>query len=117
MDEASKDLCAIATPFGNYRYNRLPMGVKQSPDIAQAAIQQLLSKLEETDVYIDDVGIFSNDWQSHLASLRNVLSILQDNGFTCNPLKSEFCVQETDWLGYWLTRPVSSHGAKALTPS
>ena len=61
MDKASKNLCAIVTPFGNYCYNRLPMGVKQSPDIAQAAIQQLLSDLEERDVYIDDVGIFSNN--------------------------------------------------------
>ena len=108
LDEASKNLCAIATPFGNYRYTRLPMGVKQSPDIAQAAIQQLFSEMDECDVYIDDVGIFSNNWDSHLQTLRRVLSLLQDNNFTCNPLKSEFCVQETDWLGYWLT----PHGLK-----
>ena len=103
MDESSKDLCAIVTPFGNYRYTRLPMGVKQSPDIAQAHIEQLLSDFEESDVYIDDVGIFSNDWDSRMKSLRMILQKLQDHGFTCNPLKCEFCVQETDWLGYWLT--------------
>ena len=103
MDEASKDLCAIVTPFGNYRYTRLPMGVKQSPDIAQAHLEQLLSDIPECDVYIDDVGIFSNDWQEHMKCLRKILQKLQDHGFTCNPLKCEFCVQETDWLGYWLT--------------
>ena len=39
MDKASKNLCTIVTAFGNYHHNRLPMGVKQSPDIAHAAIQ------------------------------------------------------------------------------
>ncbi|CAJ1928093.1 unnamed protein product [Cylindrotheca closterium] len=69
MDKASKDLCGIVTSFGNYRYTRLPMGVKQSPDIAQAHIEQLLADFEEADVYIDNVGIFSNDWNSHMDSL------------------------------------------------
>ncbi|KAG7340304.1 reverse transcriptase RNA-dependent DNA polymerase [Nitzschia inconspicua] len=72
LDEASKDLCTIATPVGNFRYNRLPMGIKQSPDVAQQIMEDVLRDCPEVEVYIDDIGVFSNTWEEHLASLRKV---------------------------------------------
>ena len=78
LDKASKDLCTIVTPFGNYRYNRLPMGVSQSPDIAQEIMEEVFQHLRDAvEVYIDGIGVFSNDWQSYCIDLTKVLDFFR----------------------------------------
>jgi hypothetical protein len=73
LDDESKNLCAICTPFGDYRYNRLPMGVNQSPDIAQEVMEDLFRSFDEVDFYFDDVGVFSPTWEAHCQSLTCIL--------------------------------------------
>ena len=48
LDEASKKLCTIVTPFGPYSYNRIPMGLKTSPGYAQARMEEVLRGIEDT---------------------------------------------------------------------
>lgn len=71
-------------------------------------MEDILRNIPAVDVYIDDIGIFSMPWDDHLQDLQLVLQCLEDNGLTINPLKCEWAVQETEWLGYWLM----PHGLK-----
>ena len=104
LDEESQQLCVIVTPFGKYKYQRLPMGISCAPDHCQEIMTEIFEDLEDVEVFIDDIGIFTDGtYEQHMATIREVLRRLDINGFTVNPLKCEWCVQETDWLGYWLT--------------
>jgi hypothetical protein len=89
LDKESQELCTIITPFGKHKNLRLLTGLKCCPDIAQAAMENVLSDIEDANIYTDDVGAFSNDWDHHLNLLATILRQLHENGFTINPLKCE----------------------------
>ena len=76
------------------------MGLKCAPDFAQQAMENVLKGIDESKIYFDNIGCFSNEWKHHLKLLDRVLTALQANVFTINPRKCEWAVQETDWLGY-----------------
>jgi hypothetical protein len=97
LDKESKNLCTIATPVGKFKYNRLPIGLKCSLDYAQEVMENIFCNITDAEVYIDDIGAFSNSWEHYMALLHIILGKLQENGFTVYPLKCEWAVKETDW--------------------
>ena len=62
-------------------YCCLPMGINQSPDIAQEIMECVLHSIDDIEIYIDDIASFSNDFDSHMALLDQVFAHLQDHGF------------------------------------
>ena len=50
LNNTPKKFCTIATPFGNYHYNCVLMGLKTLPAFAQAEMKQCLSDINKLDV-------------------------------------------------------------------
>ena len=82
LDDESKDVTTIVTPFGKYCYHVLPMGLKCSPNFAQETMENIFRDLRDdgVEVYIDNIGAFSANWEAHMTLLRKILQLLQDNG-------------------------------------
>ena len=92
------------------------MGLKTAPNVAQFYIKQTLQDLKDkgVKVYIDDVGLFSNSYEEHMTLIREGVQRLQSAGFKIKPLKCEWCIQETDFLGHWLTPQGVNHRKRKL---
>ena len=101
LDKESKDLCTLTMLWGLFCHTRLPMGVSPAPDIAQDIMECVSASLiEEIEVCLDNIAAFLDKWESHLVLLEKLLTLLQEKGFSINPTKCEWGVQETDF--HWL---------------
>ena len=91
LDKESQELCVIITPFGKYKYKRLPMGLKCAPDFAH---KRWKMSYKESMImrYLDDNGCFPHEWKHHIKLLERVLTALQAKGFTIYPKKCEWDV-------------------------
>eukprot|EP00957_Ditylum_brightwellii_P076857 5841875-Ditylum_brightwellii.AAC.1 len=72
------------------------MGLKCSPYFAESAMENALHSIEDADLYIDDIGAFSDKWESHIKLIDEILRRLRENRFTINPLKCYWAIKETD---------------------
>ncbi len=94
LNPDSRKLCTIVLPWGKYEYQRLPMGLCNSPDIFQEKMGELMADLEFVRAYIDDLIILTKDtWENHLDQLKIVLQRLQNAGLKIH-VKKSFLVKQ-----------------------
>jgi Reverse transcriptase (RNA-dependent DNA polymerase) len=105
LDEDSQKLCTTILPWGKYKYLRLPMGIKNSPDIFQAIMHNILGDLEYSSAYIDDISITSSgDFNDHLDKVKEILNHLEHISFQANVRKCFFAEGKLEYPGYTISR-------------
>jgi cleavage and polyadenylation specificity factor subunit 1 len=81
------------------------MGIKNSPDIFQEIMSNMMSDLENTSTYLDDILIISNGtFEEHLEHVREVLNRLEKANFRANINKCYWGEQSIEYLGYQISR-------------
>lgn len=99
LDEATSKICTFGTPFGRYRFLRLPFGISSAPEVFQKTLSEIFDRAPGVRVYVDDVLIWGATKAEHDARLRNALQLASQAGLTFNPHKCKFALQEVDFLG------------------
>lgn len=100
VDEESKAYLTINTHKGLYSYTKLPYGVKSSPKLFQAKMDQILQGVEKCVCKQDDILIGGDDWQENLEILSEVLGRLAKHNVHLKLPKCEFLKPEVVYLGF-----------------
>ena len=82
IDERDREKTAFITPNGLYHFNVMPFGLCNAPATFERLMDSILRTLpfEMCLCYIDDVIIFSQDFESHLERLEKVLVCIREAG-------------------------------------
>ena len=100
LDPTTAHKSAFITHQGVYQFTRLPFGLMNAPVTFQALMTKVLLNLnwKIALVYIDDVLIFSKNFDQHLEHLELVFSNLRATNLTLQPSKCRFAAAEIKYL-------------------
>ena len=104
LDEASSLLCTFNTPWGRFRYTRLPFGIKTAGDIFIQEINSILRDIKGVDVVADDILVYGSTIEEHNHRLEAVLKRANEVDLRLNPQKSQICKTEVPYVGHLLTQ-------------
>ena len=110
LDEESSYLTTFQTPFGRYRWRRLPFGLAVSSEIFAKRLLTALDGLEGVVCVADDIlvyGVGEEEQQAlndHDNKLVSVLERCRLHGIRLNKEKTQLRATETAFLGHRITK-------------
>ncbi|GFX38564.1 retrovirus-related Pol polyprotein from transposon 17.6 [Trichonephila clavipes] len=100
MAEDSKNLTSFKTHRQQYHFKVMSFGLKNASATFKREMNKALSCYREfSRAYIDDIAIFSKNWEEHL-HLDTILTKLSELNFTVNLKKCAFGKAQIKYLGH-----------------
>ncbi len=95
----AREIAAFITPSGLYSYNVMPFGLRNAPATFQRLMNRVIGDMPGCAVYLDDVVVYSDTWETHLDRIRELFTRLGRAGLTVNLAKCEFARATVTYLG------------------
>ena len=100
LDEASSYLTTFNTPFGRFRFTRLPFGLVVSQDVFQKHLDSALDGLKGVTGIADDTFVFGATEKEHDENMVNLMNRSREKGIKFNKDKIQFKCQEVSFFGH-----------------
>ncbi|XP_015779930.1 PREDICTED: uncharacterized protein K02A2.6-like [Acropora digitifera] len=84
LDEESSHLTTFNSPFGRFRFTRLPFGLCVSQDIFQQKMDFILEKCPGTVGIADNIAVHGTTEEEHDSNLYNLMLVVQEHGLVFN---------------------------------
>ena len=101
LSEEAQVKTAIVTPFGKFQFTKMPFGLVNATSTFQRLMDRVLEGMQEfSSAYIDDILIYSPDWESHLGHIELVMERMKEAGLTAKVAKCEWAKTQLVYLGH-----------------
>ena len=106
LDEESSIFTCFNTPFGRYRFKRLPFGIRSAPEVYQQVMEELFGAIEGCEVIADDLMVWGRNDEEHDQRLKKVLDRTREVQLKLNQKKCKIRVMEVPYIGHTFTSGV-----------
>ena len=101
---------AFVTPDGQYEFTRMPFGMVNSGATLVRGLRKILDGMPGVGSYVDDIVIYSDSWEDHIKTLKELFGRLRKARITARPTKSLLGASRMEFLGHQV-------GGDVITPS
>ena len=101
---------AFVTPDGQYEFMRMPFGMVNSGATLVRGLRKILEGMPGVGSYIDDIVIYSDSWEDHIKTLKELFGRLRKARITARPTKCLLGASRMEFLGHQV-------GGDVITPS
>ena len=109
LTEESSKLTCFWTPFGRYRYLRMPFGINSAHEEWQRRIHEIIHGLPGVIAIADDILVYGcgeteeEYMKDHHRNLQRLLQKARDVNLKFNKKKMRLCMTEVGYMGHLLT--------------